>query len=395
MAYMTNGADMTRTRLNGEGSIYRRGDGRYFYSRTLWVDGKRIRKTVSARTRDALLPKKRALDKALDAGVTGDGGMTVETWLNHWHANIAPATARKPRTLDGYRSYLDTWLIPHLGRHRLDRLAPAHIRALWAAMESAGRSNATMRQADAILSRALRVAEEDGKISKNPCAASSATPPAGKKGSHGKLTTDEAHKVVLAAARRPDAARWFAAVLLGMRQGEVLGLHWRDVDLDAGTIHVHESQSRVKGRGLVVGTVKSAASDRIVPAGALPPVLEAIRAMPGPRTGLVWGPKDNKADWRDWRALLAEANVEPRSLHSARATTASVLTEYGVPSGTIAEILGHSDKRVTEDHYIHSDPGSRFEALGRLSPLLAEIVVGEVVDPPLSSRSPNTGQPRP
>ena len=357
-------------RTKGEGAVFqRKSDGRWIYAVDLgWIDGKRTRKTVSARTRAALTPKIRALDKELEAGVRSDGSTTVEAWLNHWHKHIAPVTARKQRTLDGYRSYLDTWLIPHLGRHRLDRLNADHIRGLWTAMD--GKSYATKRQAHAILKRALSIAVDEGKIAKNPAAPKTVAPPAGERGSHGKLTTAQAVEVLRVLAHRDDRARWYAALMLGMRQGEALGLRWEDVDLEHGYIHVRQAQTRVKGKGLVVGPLKTKTSLRDIPMHAIPGVWQAMRDLPGPRTGLVWGPLDNKRDWRTWQELLAAAGVPAVPLHAARATTASLLDEYGVPSSTIARILGHADDRVTRAHYIHSDDARSAEGLGRLAGLI-------------------------
>ena len=360
---------MTR-RTKGEGSIYQReSDGRWFYQVDLgWIDGKRHRPTRSARTLAQLRPKIKALDKELEAGIRSDGSMTVEAWLNHWHKHIAPVTARKQRTLDGYRSYLDTWLIPHLGRHRLDRLNADHIRGLWAAME--GRSYGTKRQAHAILKRALTIAVDEGKILRNPADAKAAAPAPGERGSHGKLTTPQARDVLRVLAHRDDRARWYAALMLGMRQGEALGLRWEDVDLERGYIRVRQSQTRIKGKGLVVGPLKTKKSRRDIPMHAIPGVWQAMRDLPGPRTGLVWGPLDNKKGGRAWRAVLDAAGVPAVPLHAARATTASLLDEYGVSSNVIAEILGHSDNRVTERHYIHGDEQRNAEALGRIAGLI-------------------------
>lgn len=357
-------------RTKGEGAVYQRAsDGRWIYSVDLgWIDGKRTRKTVSARTRSALTPKIKALNKELEAGIRSDGSMTVEAWLNHWHKHIAPVTARKQRTLDGYRSYLDTWLIPHLGRHRLDRLNADHIRGLWTAMD--GKSYGTQRQARAILVRALSVAVDESKILRNPAAVRTAAPTPGERGSHGKLTMDEAVAVLRIIREREDRARWYAALLLGMRQGEALGLPWSNVDLERGYIHVTQSQTRIAGKGLTVGPVKSKASRRSIPMYAIPGVWQAMRDIPGPRTGLVWGPLDNKRDWRIWQDILAAAGLPGRPLHAARATTASLLDHFGVSSTISGEILGHADSKVTERHYIHGDESRHAEALAHFAGLI-------------------------
>lgn len=355
-------------RVKGEGSIYQRhSDGRWFYCVDLGWQGpagarKRDRRTVSASTLKALRPKMKALDEQVRANLDADGSMTVERWLTWWLAEIAPITAKSPRTLATYRGYVDNWLVPHIGRKRLDRLRPDDLRALYRTMREAGKSAATIRQVHAIASKALKQAEDDGKILRSP--AKSVTPPGGDKGSHGKLTMDEARAVMRVLANRPDRARWYAALLLGLRQGEALGLAWDDVDTDAGVIHVRQSLGRVKGAGLQLGPVKSQASRRALP--LLPEVAAAMADVP--RVGpLVWGPKDNRADYNVWQGILKEAGVPPRALHAARASTASILSELGVPAKIIAEILGHAQTSTTEAHYIHGDHVIHLKALGDMT----------------------------
>lgn len=383
-------------RVKGTGSIFqRKSDNLWCYQVDLgWKpgpNGKRIRdrRTRTAPTLKALRPKIAALDEELRVGLDADGSMTVERWLNWWHAEIAPNTAKSPRTLATYRGYLDNWIIPHLGARRLNQLKPDHLRALYRTMANEGKTPSTIRQVHAITSAALKVAENDGKILKSP--ARSVTPPGtGEKGSHGKLTRDEFTKVMRVLANRPDRARWYAALLLGLRQGEALGLAWADIDQDNNLIHIRHSLGRVTGEGLWLDKVKSDASRRVLP--LLPELRAALRDIPrdspGKRTfhvaarirkdfdtlpcddDLVWGPLDNKHDYNQWQSLLEAAGVQHHPLHAARATTASILDELGYSPKLIAEILGHAQASTTSNNYIHGDMIRRNEALGGLAGLI-------------------------
>lgn len=355
-------------RVKGEGSIYQRGDGRWTYTVDLgWINGRRVRRSVTATTRKGLQPKINALKAKLEAGGIGSDSTTVAAWLTYWLDEIAVHTVR-PRTLTGYRGYVKTWLIPHLGQHRLGALAAEHVRILYSQMEKAGKSTATIRQAHAILSRALSIAVDEGKIPRNPCA--TVTPPKPTaKGSHGKLTSAEARAVLHFLVDDPRQARWYVAILAALRQGEALGLAWSDVHLAAGYIDVRNALQRLDGK-LTITDVKSQSSHRRVP--LLPEVALALE-LHGQRTGtdgLVFGPRDNKADWSEWQAVLAGAGVAARPPHAARATTASLLTEAGVPSKIIAEILGHSTPQITEAAYIHGDAVMHRDALERAGALV-------------------------
>jgi integrase len=358
-------------RVKGEGSVYQRAsDGRWFYAVELggYGTGKaRDRRTVSARTLKELRPKMRALDEKIRAGIDADGSTTLDWWLHWWLAEIAPAKAKSPRTRETYRQYIDNWISPNIGNVRLDRLKPDHLRGLYRTMRNAGKSARTVEQVHAILSGALKVAENDGKIIRSPAKAVTLVKEDG--GSHGRLTAEETHRVMTVLAGRPDRARWYAALLLGMRQGEALGLAWDDIDEAAGVIHVRHSLGRVRGQGLVLGPVKSQASRRVLP--LLPEIRDGLRDVTrdGP---LVWGPLDNKADWKAWQAVLAAANVPPRPLHAARATWASFAAEEGHNTKLIAEVLGHARVTTTEDSYIHSEIAAREELVSSVAQRMLE-----------------------
>ena len=387
----------TRTRrVKGEGSIYQRhdhptcppesesGERPEHSCRGTWVGqldlghvgGKRVRPTVTARTRTELSKKLADKRRQIDKGVFADDG-TVEAWLNHWLDTIASERVR-PRTLQGYRGYVRTWLIPHLGRHRLDKLKPDHVRALYRAMEEAGLSDATRRQAHAILRRALVVAERDGRIMRNPAAVVD-PPPVGKV-HHVPLTLAQARQVLSALDGDPLAARWACALLQGLRQGECLGLRWANVDIEGRRIHIREELVRITGQGMVLTDPKSDTSKRSIP--MLEPVALLLDAMP--RTGefVFYGkPTDSRKDWGLWKALLVRAGVctpdmaegDMPALHAARGTTASLLHEAGVPDKIIAEILGHSSVQITRQAYIHGNEDTHRKAMAALEAFVSPL----------------------
>ena len=380
-------------RVRGEGSVYQRHDhpscpalvdgerpdhscrGTWVAQVDLgWVGGRRLRPTVTAKTRAELSRKLTAKRRELDAGVLPDA-ITVEKWLNHWLDTIASQRVRE-RTLQGYRGYVKTWLVPHLGRHRLDRLKPDHVRALYRAMEDAGCSDATRRQAHAILRRALVVAERDGRIMRNPAAV--VDPPPVGKAHHDYHSAAEARTVIRAAHDTGDlqlTTRILFAYLTAMRQGEVLGLDWADVDLEAGVAHVHRGLTRITGKGLTVGKVKSEASERFVPlVGVLVEALRELRRVTGGE-GFVFGgakPTAPRRDYEQWRDALRLAGVKAVPLHGARASCASLLREMGVSERIIADILGHAQVATTQAHYIRSDDRQRRDALEKAERFLLD-----------------------
>jgi integrase len=307
---------------------------------------------------------------------------TLSEWLRHWLDNIAARRVR-PSTLEGYRSKVDYRIIPGLSKHRLARLErhPEHIDAFYAALEREGLSPATLLQIHRILSRALKVAAQRGKIGRNPCELVDA--PALQRHEVLPLVADDARAILDAASAHRNAARWSVALALGVRQGEALGLSWRYVSLEEGTVRVAWALQRLPRQGLVLVPPKSRAAVRTI---ALPPQLvdalrahrtaqleERLRAGSSWRgSGLVFPdtgepvellfaqqngrPIDPQRDWAEWKRLLRGAGVRDARLHDARHTAATLLLTQGVDVRVAMAILGHSSSQLTRDTYQHVVP---------------------------------------
>ncbi len=366
-------------RGHGEGSIYQRdSDGRWLAVIELgWIDGKRKRRTITAKTRAEVVRKLRALHAELDQGILTDNA-TVQQWLEYWMSDIAKI---RDSTREGYRSKLDTWIIPALGKIRLAGLTADHIRALHKKMRDAGKSETTVRQAHAILQAALEVAAREGRIVRNP--ARIVRSPTADKNPHEVLWVDEVLKVLTANPEPRDRARLTVALLLGLRQGEALGLTWDRVKLwdndgvVAGEITISSSVQRRRKVGLVVDDVKSSHSDRHLPLPA--PVALSLWQWQQqcPTSGWVFpghnpvNPEDPRRDYQAWLDALARADVRRVPLHGARGSTASVLMALNIPVPVIADILGQATIRVTEKHYLHTSPQQVAEAMAALGTRLA------------------------
>ncbi len=107
-------------------------------------------------------------ERVLSAGQT----MTVGGWLEHWVETIAARKVR-PSTLEGYRSKVRRRMVPALGHHRLDRLQPEHVEAFYGELLDEGLSTSTVLQVHRVLSRALKVAMQRGRVA--PTSAPSST----------------------------------------------------------------------------------------------------------------------------------------------------------------------------------------------------------------------------
>ena len=365
------------TRSKGDGSIYPMANGRYRGSiEAGWRDGKRQRRTATGKTRTAVAVKLSKIRAELDAGMVAEDP-TVEEWLTYWRDTICAERGLKQSTLYGYDSYLKTWLKPHLGRTRLKALTADHVRKLHKAMRDAGKSPASIRQAHAILSRALKVAEREGRVRRNVAVLVDVPSPGDVH--HDALTPAQAKQVLKGAWDRRELARLTVALVLGVRQGEALALRWADVDLDARTMEISEGLTQIRGEGPRLTGVKSASSRRQIPLPAA--VAEVLRRWRYVATDPVWvfpslatgtGPeRDPRADWQRWADALKRAGVPHVPLHGARSTAASLLMDMGVPDRVTADILGHAQVATTQRHYLRSQDTQRLAGL--------ESVAGELL----------------
>lgn len=338
------------------------------------VNGKRQRKSYYGKTRKEAAIK---LQTALAAKSTGTlilKSQTMESWLNYWLDVICVERGLKVNTMKSHRSKVRTYLIPHLGHIRVDKLGPEDIRTMYAAMRKDGKSEATISQTHAILRRALEVAVRERKATYN--AAALMDRPAQPKNPREGLALADARKVLALAGDDP---RPYLALFLGMRQGECLALSWADIDFDTGTLHVERSLAVKPGGGFVFETPKTRLSQAPLP---LPTVVSsrlAVRyaqhlAEGGDPYGLVFHngagePIHPRKDWANWRALLSAAGVEHHALHAARNTTATLLRSAGVNAQDQRAIMRHATLTMTE-HYQADDIDRKREAVAALEATL-------------------------
>lgn len=182
-------------------------------------------------------------------------------------------------------------------------------------------------------------------------------------------------------------------VKTGMRQGELLGLQWKDLDLAAGRLSIHRSLQRQKGKGLVFVTPKTSRSRRSVHMGPrLVEVLQDHRRSQleqGLLAGDHWqdqdlvftnatgGPLDPSHQTGVFKAAVDKASLPPMRFHDLRHTAATLMLGSGIHPKVVSEMLGHSIVTLTLDVYSHYIPILHDQAATMMDELLAEKVVPE------------------
>lgn len=412
-------------RGRGEGALYKRNrDG-------MWVgqidlpkgpDGKRRKsKPVYSADRATVVEKLKDLKDRAEKGIEeADQRLTVQVYLERWVKEVAPTKARSPKALASYKSAISTRIVPSIGGRRLAELSPDDIRFMhrWILSHTYKRGSVekpyttrSVEEAHNVLSGALADALADGKVWRNVCTL--VTKPTVTSDSHGALTSDQARDTLLAAMRDKDpmVTRWAAGLMLGGRQGELLGLEWDRLDLEAGVAELSWQLQWLKlkpgadpqdpdrfdvpagfehrpiWRGAAWTRPKTKQSQRAIPIPApLVAILAAYREQaPENPWGLVWvtlpgersrkfkhpRPVSTRDDNTGWKAAQARAGItDPLDVHAMRGTTATLLMEAGVPDKVIQAVLGHSNVAMTQRYQQVNLEAARL-SLGSLDALLS------------------------
>lgn len=367
-------------RRYGAGTVYQLPNGRWSGQWSAGRDelGNRMRGTVTADTEAAAW---KALGEARgksSSSIRRRGGESVGAFLERWLDSVV-RKENKERTYWGYRSIVEHHLTDAFGSRPLRALKRAEVQA-W--VDHHERSPLTVRHHVDVLRNAMAVAVRWGLRDDNP--AVGLVLPAVKRRTVAGID-DAVAKRWLAACE----GTWFApmvtvALYTGLRQGELLGLRWEDVNLRAATLTVRHSLTRLPGRGksmrYVLDTPKSETSRRTVP--LLPVVVEAleaerVRQMTGPGTwkGLVFahedGPIDGTTLTHHFQAAFRAKGLEPVRWHDLRHATASLLIASGVDLPVVSSILGHSGIAITVDTYGHLTEGVKRSAMEHMAAKMA------------------------
>ncbi|QNA74178.1 site-specific integrase [Streptomyces sp. So13.3] len=401
---------MGTRRPNGASSIYKGKDGKWHGRVTVGVkdDGSPDRRHVERKTEAAVINAVRDLEKQREAGAVRKAGKpwTVKAWLVHWLENITAPPVVRESTYSSYRAAVNVHLIPGIGGHRLDKLEPEHLERLYTKMQRNGSKPATAHQAHRTIRLALNEAMRRGHIVRN--VASLAKAPRITEEEVDPYSVREVQRLLEEAAKSRNSTRWAIALALGLRQGECLGIQWRDVDFERGAIRVRRNRLRPKyahgcdepcGRkhpgycpqrsrsNKDTDDTKSKAGRRVI---GLPEELAELlklhseaQGRESAAAGERWVPGDwvfasetgaplnPRTDYDEWKRLLTGAGVRDGRLHDARHTASTVLLILGVPERTVMAIMGWSSTAMAA-RYQHVTDSIRQDVAKRVGGLLWE-----------------------
>ena len=356
------------------------------------LTGKRRKEWIPAgkSLREAKKLKTRIEAAELDGTYKLQDGITLtdyltERWLPSHKRRVAPTT------VDQYHRIIRLYVTPYIGRIPVQDLRANHFDALYEILSTRGKQNGqglkprTVRTVHAMLQRALADAVRKDLLAVNVVTAADAPAAPRRSEDVHAWTPKELRRFLAAVADHHLYSAFFLCAHTGLRAGELAGLRWSDIDLDAGTLTVQRQIRRV-GRELQVGPPKAAASRRVVTLdeGTAAELRQFRRRQreedmaSGKRREDDYVCRDKKGQMISpaligdkFRRAVARVDVPRISVHGLRHTHATVLMASGTNPKVVSDRIGHSKVAMTLDTYMHVSPAMQAEAARVFAALVA------------------------
>jgi integrase len=375
---------MARRRGNNEGGIYHRKDG--LWCAQVSLQGRRL--TKYAKTQKDCREWIKETLKKIDGGLTFEGTqVTLERFVVGWLDG--KELARRAVTVEQYRQICRQHILPTMGKMRLQEIQPANIKQLYLAKKEEGRGARTVQLIHTVLHNVLQQAVREGILGRNPTDA--VERPKVEKTEMQILTEEQARRFVIATMRNRYGMLFYLALMTGMRQGELLGLKWTDLDWDKGLLNVQRQLQRSKGHSPQLVPPKTKAGRRQVKLGqgTLERLsrhkedqaeMKAARGARWEENGLIFPntlgrPESSENMFEDFKKFLRDNGMPNIRFHDLRHTSISFLLDMGTPVNTVQQRSGHSKASITTDTYGHSMAHSQDEAAERIEELISPIAV--------------------
>lgn len=379
----------------------RRGEKEYTYWEgryTVGFDpgtGKQVQRSITAKTQREVVQKLRQATMDVSQGkISAPTKTTLGEWLDIWVKEYLGNI--KPHTRKSYMGIIKDHIKPALGAVKLTSLSPVQVQQLINRVRSTKGTSAgsavnpkTIKNVHGVLHSALNQAVQCGYLSSNP--ADGTILPRRTKAEIHVLEDDQIMMFLKAIEGHRFQNVYLLDLFTGLRQSELLGLQWPDVDFKRKIITVkRQLQYLGHSHGGYLYTIPKSNKPRIV---ALPDkAIEALenqkerQAVMAREAGSSWSNPDNlvftdelgahiKHDviYRNLKKIFEEIGVPDLRFHDLRHSYAVLSLQSGCDIKTIQENLGHHAASFTLDTYGHVTEHMRREGADKMNRFLANL----------------------
>ena len=367
------------------GSIKRQGKNSWRVTVELGTngEGKRLRRysTIRGSKKDAQDKLNELIGNANKGMITSSGKTTLAEHLRNW-LNLYVKVNCAPRTIESYESTIERHLIPGLGHYRLRELHREAIEGYYAKARE-NLSSRSVHYHHRILKHALKDAVKKGYLGRNPCDLVDRLKYTKKE--MRTLEPSEVNTLLIASLTSQFYPVIYCALNTGLRQAELLGLRWRDIDLERKSISVCRALYKRQGK-CEFREPKTKHSKRSIP--MTQNLAAYLREYRGGRESLslhlgrlvklddlVFSNAEGEALdpsvlSHTFQRIVKKAGLENVRFHDLRHTFASLMLSHHAAPKVISEILGHASVAFTMDTYSHIIPGMKEEAMALLDEVL-------------------------
>lgn len=370
---------MAKQRSSGEGTVSKRPSNRY--QAQVSIEGRRLTKTFD--TNQEAVRWLRTMANKKDDGYSLKGTkVLVRDFCENWIETIKPSI--QPKTVYQYEGILNKHVLPQLGGLKLIDLGPTEIQSFYFALQKDGVGARTRQLIHAVLKNALGKAEKWGLLLSNPIRL--VDRPVVKKKETRVMDQNEIKNVIRAANGIWIKPILQIALVTGMRQGELLGLQWLDIDWAMPGIHIRRQLQRIPNEGLQLKIPKTKRSIRTVSIGT-----NTVSILMDHRNlqEMLFGDRIDPSDpifcrpdgsfirprtlLREFKTTLKRAGLRDSRFHDLRHTYASHMLALNVPIANLSHQMGHANLSTTLNTYGHLMPGIESQVVAQLDGLLAPV----------------------
>jgi integrase len=375
---------MAKKRGQNEGSIYKRKNGLWVGQITIGAKREYMYFKTQREVREWLKLKQSQIDAGVDLA---KADTTIAEYLKEWLSTKAMEI--RPKTHDQYLGVVARHINPIIGQVKLKDLRPDQIQVLYNRKLREGASPRTVKIIHSVLHCAFNHAVKMGLIGRNP--ADAVTKPRLRRKEMRVLDDNQARAFLIHASKSRNSALYHLAVTTGLRQAELFGLKWSDLDWETMRLQVQRQIQRVRGGGLIFTEPKTAKGRRVVVLGQSTKAVlqehfkrqQLERQFAGDKwvetdlifTSTIGTPIDHRNLFREFKDLLKEAGLPNIRFHDLRHTAATLMLQQNIHPKVVQERLGHSDISLTLNTYSHVLPGMQEEAAEKMDTLLTPIEI--------------------